>query len=337
VILAPTVDLAGRDRHDGDRRVECESPQRWARQGLLMVAKTGVSDRRHCRRPWGAGLVVVGLLAAGLAGASPATAATVVTHSAQSGTYEGGRLTLRGVSGRVTYIIDSGRTGTVSVKQMHRRLFPPGAPATATLHLAGLRGGDEPTFRLSDPRYSAKRHTVSYRARPLGGARLPSGTARAAGLKGPREFGAASLSIVGHPRLGGATGNGGNNCEMYFSNFTETPDVHGNPIQLVSADHWDTDDWAPAPGSDIVDFNGDMGFASEGGLWRGCALTAVFHFIPRCYTDGRGCGPDSTFTFTVEWDWNSAAPRYTCKSSNPAFKCQDETNGGVINWYLVPA
>jgi hypothetical protein len=303
----------------------------------LTVAVTEVRREWTCRRLWDLALVAVGLLRAGLAGASGASAAIVVTHSAKSGEYKGGRLILRGVGGRVTYVIDSGKSGTVSVRRLHRRLFLPGAPATATLHVAGLRGGDEPTFRLTKPRYSAARRTVSYRAKPLDNRPLPGRAARASGLKGPRTFGAASLSILGHPRLGGGD-NGGHNCETRFANLTDGevngPKARGNPIQLVSSQQWDTDDWAPAPPSDLVfQWGSDVDFISEGGFLRGCAQSTVWHFVPMCIVN-EGCGPDGTFTISVEWDWTWVAPLYSCTSSNPQFKCVEAYPGA---WKLVPA
>lgn len=297
-----------------------------------MVADTGVRCERGSRRLWVAGLaaaVAAGLLAAGLAGASAASAATVVTHSAKGGVFKDGRLTLRGVSGRVTYAISGGRSGTASVRRLHRRVFLPGAPATGTLHVAGLRGGDEPTFRLTKPRYSAARRTVSYRAKPLDNKPQPSRAARASGLPVPRKFGAASLSIVGHPRVTGGA-NGGNNCEMAFANETTS---YGWGIQLVSSSQWDTDDWEPAPPTDPIQVNSGADFMSAGGLWRGCAQSTVWHFIQA----PDGSGPTGTFTFSVEWDWGWDAPKYTCTSSNPQFKCKDMTANGTINWWLVPA
>ena len=137
----------------------------------------------------GLAIVVAGLVAA------PAQAgtgyATTFTHSAKSGELKGGRLMLRGVGGRVTYVTNAGRSGRLSVRRLHRRVIVRGRPATGTLHVAGLRGGDEPVFRLSRPRYNAARRTVSYRAKSLSKRRLPG--------RGVR-FGAASLSIVPHPR-----------------------------------------------------------------------------------------------------------------------------------------
>ena len=99
---------------------------------------------------------------------SAAAGAAMVVHSAKSGELKAGRLILGGVRGRVTWTGNDGRSGVVSVERVHRRLFVPGIPyATGLLHVAGHRGGDEPVFRLSRPRYSAARRTVSYRARRI--------------------------------------------------------------------------------------------------------------------------------------------------------------------------
>jgi hypothetical protein len=150
-----------------------------------------------------AGLAAVaagGLLAAAPAGAQPLPRDDVVfVHSAKRGELGGGRLTLHGVSGRATWAHNSGRSGVMTVKRLHRTLFSARtATATGTLHVAGHRGGDELTFRLSRPRYKAARRTVSYRIKRLGDGRLPGRAAQAAG--GLRRFGPASLSMVGAPQ-----------------------------------------------------------------------------------------------------------------------------------------
>jgi hypothetical protein len=119
----------------------------------------------------------------------------VFVHSALSGELGGGRLTLRGVGRRVTWAHDSGRPGVMAIERMHRRLFPRRiSEATGTLHVAGHRGGDEPTFRLRKPRYNRARRTVSYRVRALDNKRLPATGTRAAGVA--RSFGPSSLSMI---------------------------------------------------------------------------------------------------------------------------------------------
>ena len=106
------------------------------------------------------------------------------------------------MSRRVTAVTNAGRSGVVSVTRLQARLFGRGMPpATGTLHVAGDRGGDEPTFSLSKPRYNASRHTVSYAAKPLNRRSLPSRGARAAQSGSAQQFGAASLSMVGAPQV----------------------------------------------------------------------------------------------------------------------------------------
>jgi hypothetical protein len=147
------------------------------------------------RRP----AVLVAVFAAGLLAAVPASAQAPIdamfVHSAKSGELGGGRLTLQGGGPRVTWAHRSGRSGVMPVRRMHRRVFSGAKPtATGTLHVAGHRGGQELTFRLSRPRYNAARGTVSYPVRRMKG-RLPGRAAGAAGIA--RRFGAASLSITG--------------------------------------------------------------------------------------------------------------------------------------------
>jgi hypothetical protein len=123
----------------------------------------------------------------------------------------------------------------VSVRRLHRRLFLPGKPATGTLHVAGHRGGDELTFKLTRPRYNRARRTVSYKVKRVGNGSLPSRAAQAAGAA--RRFGAASLSIVPAPQVA-AGDNGGNDCEVeIFNNGL----YH---LQAVSSSTWPTDNWA---------------------------------------------------------------------------------------------
>jgi hypothetical protein len=157
------------------------------------------------RRGWRAGVAglalisVAGLFAAAPAGAQAPPREAVFVHSAASGELGGGRLTLHGVNRRVTWAHNSGRFGVMAVKRMHRRVFAPMRPAaTGTLHVEGHHGGDELILRLTRPRYSAARRTVSYRVRRVGRGRLPGRGARAAGIA--RGFGAASLTIQDPPQ-----------------------------------------------------------------------------------------------------------------------------------------
>jgi hypothetical protein len=170
-------------------------------------------------RFWGSapsrGLSGAAALAAALCSLAPTTAASaqsgvgssVFVHSARSGELTGGRLTLRGVSRRVTAISSDGRSGVVSVTRLQSRLFLPGQPVTGVLHVAGFRGGDEPTFSLTQPRYNASRRTVSYVAKRLNTRHLPRRGAGAAQSSTPTQFGAASLSMAA------PVGDGGNDCE----------------------------------------------------------------------------------------------------------------------------
>ena len=144
-----------------------------------------------------AGVVAVALSVAGAgpaaAAATPSASGTVFVHSARSGELGGGRLTLRGVGRLVTWSQPSGRSGVLSITRMHRLLFSSANPATGTLHVAGQRGGDELTLRLTRPHYA--HGTVSYQVRRLNHGRLPGRDAR--GAQSAQQLGAASLSIVG--------------------------------------------------------------------------------------------------------------------------------------------
>jgi hypothetical protein len=269
------------------------------------------------------------VLAAGmLASASPASADIAVSHSAKGGELRGGRLILRGVSGRVSWwhVTDANTSGTESVRRMHRRLFLPGTPPTGRLHIAGSRDGDEPTFRLSKPRYNASRRTVSYKAKPLRSKPLSRAAAHAAALRAPRRFGAASLSIVPHPTVASGD-NGGNDCQVEVDN----PLGGGGygDLDLQSSSKWDTDDWDPTQTPPAVIQSGsDEHYESMGGLWRGCHNETVWVNTP--FT-----GPATIITIDVTWPWTQL-PTSTCTVSNPqAYQCIRSDRDGIIRWRVL--
>jgi len=138
-------------------------------------------------------MVGSGAAAAAVSAQAPSAGGTVFVHSARSGELGGGRLTLRGVGRLVTWSQPSGRSGVLSITRMNRLLFSSGNPATGTLHVAGQRGGDELTLRLTHPAYA--HGAVSYQVRQLNHGRLPRRGVRVA--QSAQQFGAASLSIVG--------------------------------------------------------------------------------------------------------------------------------------------
>jgi hypothetical protein len=268
---------------------------------------------------WVAGLVAV--LVGWLLAAAPASAATakMFTQSATGGELQGGRLTLHGVSGRVTYVLNTGRRGTLSVRRLHRRQFLPGLPATGTLHVAGYRGGDEPSFRLSKPRRNAARHTVSYKAKRLDNKPLPGGAAPVAGgFRPPRRFGAASLSIVPHPRLTGGD-HGGNDCAALVENNSG----YGNsPMTLVSSSNWNTDTWVQGPTG--MGTGGSVLVESDGGLDRGCHWEAVWSMD----------SPPATISMEVTWAWGQNGAESSCTSTNPtAHPCTRQDNP-EITWLI---
>ena len=75
-------------------------------------------------------VLVAGVLAAAAASASLASAAVIVSYSAKSGELRGGRLIMGGVTGRARYVTDAGRSRTMSLGRLHRRVFLPGKPPT---------------------------------------------------------------------------------------------------------------------------------------------------------------------------------------------------------------
>jgi hypothetical protein len=136
--------------------------------------------------------------------------------------------------------------------------------------VVGQRGGAEPTFRLSRPRYNAARRTASYRVKRLDKRRPP----HAAGLRRPRRFGAASLSVVGASQIMSGD-NGGNDCSVTVTNSTPWP------LQASAESKWPTDTWAPGiPFNDVLQQGDGITWGSDGGLFRGCSVSGSWTVIP---------------------------------------------------------
>jgi hypothetical protein len=277
-------------------------------------------------------LTALAAAAAGLLAVAPATAsaephATTYVHSAKRGELRGGRLALHGIRRKVTWVSHDGRSGALSVATLHRALFahlaPRGFPRsnrrlpapTALLHVA-QRPGRVAALRLSRPRYSAARRTVSYRVKRLDKRRLP------------RRFGAASLSIA-------ALGSPQDvfHCSTTVENGTDYT------IQATSSGLWPQDRWNPgipvgylslpdSPSDTLV-------YGSDGGFMRGCGNSSTWTII-----DGppgiRGVHFD--FYTTIPWNISGVPTRgsSTCTPSAPNFVCQGDP-GGLNFWTLQPA
>jgi hypothetical protein len=266
----------------------------------------------------GVGVVAVAALVA-LAPAR-ADAGSMFVHSADSGKLAGGRLTLHGVGRNVTWTTTSGRVGVARITRAHKRLFLPKKPATGTLHIAGQRGGEELAFRLSKPRYSARRRTVSYRAKSLVKRTAEASAAAAA----PRRFGAASLSVVPHSSL--ASGDRGHDCVTGLTNTTDYL------LQASGGSKWDTDTWDWGfPTGAILGENDSQDWQSDGGLWRGCSNSATWTFVPGGFEPNP---PSATFTVTTTYPWSDPWSN-TCTSTNPQFTCQAYQNeAGLGSWWI---
>jgi hypothetical protein len=308
--------------------------------GGCLAGLAGVRGRR-------AGLVAAvaaGLFAVGLAGAPGASAVTFV-HSATSGELRGGRLVLHGVSGRVTYFNSSGRTAVASVKRVHKGVFLPGRPATGVLHVEGHRGGDEPSFKLSRPRYNAARRTVSFKARRLDSKRLAPGAAGAAGIARTRslfgtssqtgpsvEFGPSSLTVNSLPTVA-PDWPAGNTCEAWILNNTAAvPDV---VLTATAYSAWDTDTWIVNPPLGVVtnklDPHSQGQWISQGGNLRGCHNEVTFGLRQN------GDTSPGSLTIEVTWPWGQL-PSSTCDVSDPVykFKCTRADANGNIIWSIEP-
>jgi hypothetical protein len=253
-------------------------------------------------------------LAAGLVALAPANASAglpdppVYVYSAARGELREGKLTLHGVGRRITWATQGGRSGATTIRRLHRLLFTrPTSPATATLHVAGQRGGQELVLRLIRPRYNAARRTVRYRVR-----RIKRG-------KAPRQFGAASLSIVAPQVPEGAPT--GNRCQTYLLNSS------GAPLELA-AHSTPSDTWSTLPGQE-VDPDVTVRWGSYGAAGNGCSNTVTYNVLAR---------PPVAFTIETTYPV-SGTPTYTCTRSlpgNPQYTCSlaGAPSGGIASWEI---
>jgi hypothetical protein len=277
-------------------------------------------------------LAAMGLAVAAVIVAAPATAdaSMMYVHSADSGELAGGRLTLHGVGRNVTWTTTSGRAGVERVSRVHQKLFQPNKPATGTLHIAGQEGGEELAFKLSAPRYDARRDTVSYRARPIS-KRARAAVAHSSAASPARSFGSASLSVVPHASIAPG-GDGGNVCLAGFYNNT----WYG--MQWVDDSKWDTDEWVDddALDADLIVGNRNLRggnlpqsatWETVGGLFRGCANHTVWKLVTDPTDPATSGSPpgDVIITFNIDWEWTQS-PRFDCTTSNPRFVCLIDSN-----------
>jgi hypothetical protein len=182
------------------------------------------------------GAAVIGVLAIGSPSALAAPPTSLVfVQSATAGTAHHGRLTLRGVGRNVAWFTNGSNKGSGerSFAVMKRALFSRGQPAPlATLAVGGRLAVVGMT--LSQPRFNARRHVVTYRVRRRGKRPLP------------RRFAHAVLTIIVPGSSGGnAPGRVGSGlyikttCTTTFTNNTP------NPMVFLRATKFDTDDWLP--------------------------------------------------------------------------------------------
>jgi hypothetical protein len=255
---------------------------------------------------------VVAIVGAGLftlapaAGAAPVGSAVVYTHSAKSGELGGGRLTLHGVRRQVTWASNGARSGVASVKRMHSVLFSPGiTSATGTLHLVGPRRGAALTFRLSRPRYNARRRTVSYRAKPLNNRRLPG---RRGGM--PRSFGAASLSLLDAPQVGRPFNA---SCQTTVNNGTKS-DITVTKAQQQSDSSWGG---SGDPTGSVAHPGGALTWVSNGGGldWDHCNTLVTVQVAGTGTTfQVETIEGANGYSFNKCFDGNSP---YSCSGSDP--------------------
>jgi hypothetical protein len=257
-------------------------------------------------------LTGLALAVAGLCALVPATAAAGQAdkrsaprfeHSAKSGGLGGGRLVLRGVHRRVPVVHNNRRSGVVSVRRLHERLFLPGKPVLGALEIARHRGGAAPRLRLSRPRYNAARRTVSYRIKRLDKRPLP------------RRFGAASLSMVGRAQ-------DQQHCEASV-NFNSGEYFY---MAVDSYSAWDTDTWDVTPY--FSSENDSDTWQSDGGDLRGCGNTVNLQLVPEM----NGWGGEITISVSFDWQGNLTTNTCTVTNADSNIKCDQEPNVAPITY-----
>ncbi len=237
-------------------------------------------------------------------------------QSAKGGGFQGDRLTLRGVSRSVRWkSVGPGKTsGVVSFRLVERQLFSHKAALIANLHVASQRGVFR--LRISRPRYQARRGTVGYRVQRLDKRRVP------------RRFGAASLSIVSAPLVGGSANH--HSCQ------TQLQDNTAYGLQPIDSSEGDLDVWAPlSPPSAVIGNNDSATWESDGALFKGCTNTVVWKFVSDPNNPHPPAFPSGTVTLTTTYPWDGL-PSYRCTSSYAGVSCKQTyaTKDGVVSWDL---
>jgi hypothetical protein len=243
----------------------------------------------------------------------------VFEHSAKSGELSGGRLVLRGVHRRVTWVRNDGRSGTVAVRRLHRRLFLPGKPVISKLALGKGKGDltkyidyNNPDLKLSRARYYPARRTVSYRVKQLDKRALP------------RRFGAASLSMVGRAQTGA-------DCEAAVR-YDPGADFS---MQVSDYSKWDTDTWNIEPPFGH-EFTGgeDQIWDSFGGTLRGCGNTVNFAITSNRFDYNGRFDWTGIATINLSFDWTGKLTSSSCTITGDAsshVQC-DQVGGAPITW-----
>lgn len=283
---------------------------------------SGGSFRPRRFAPTVAAAVVVLGLGTATAFAAPNDAALFV-QTATRGTFDDGRLTLRGVTRHVAWFTDrpARDSGVVSFAAFRRSLFSHGQPApNAALDLSGSGPSGVVALELRRARYNARRGTVSYaakRLRRLGGSRMEHLAGRLSKRPIPRRFGSASLFV---------DGGGGHSCAANLTNATS------NVLLVTSSDKWNTDTWrVPSgydPGGLTLNPTESRGWETNGGFLRGCSNAVTWNTI---------YGVTITVQTTDPWDGPNTL---TCTTSDPRYTCKQGpgsvTGGSTIlgNWQL---
>jgi hypothetical protein len=254
----------------------------------------------------------IGVLAFGSASASARPSTLAFVQSATGGSVQDGRMTLRGVARKVSWVADGSgiRSGTTSFAEMRRVLFSRGQPArTATLVVSGRGARGIAVLKLSQPRFSPRLRTASYRVRRRGKRRLPG------------RFGSASLTIVASRPLGGngppLQGAPGPGFGGFFYSITCTTTFTNNtpyPLDFSEATKLDSDTWIPpspppdpntqptrvAPGASFT-------WSSESPYDRGCGNSTYWTPLPPVG------GRVPLYEFDTSTDWTGDPVASDCK------------------------
>jgi hypothetical protein len=178
--------------------------------------------------------------------------------------------------------------------------------------VAGRRGVVR--LLISQPRYNARRSTLSYRVKRLSGRGIPV------------RFGRVSLSILLAPGLGGSSGD--------YSCQTQLEDNSAYGLEPIDSSKGELDKWANlSPPKAVIGSNDAASWESDGALFKGCSNSVVWKLVLDPNKSNPPTPPQATVTVSASYP-NDGFPTYACKPSAATVICKQTyaTRNGVVYW-----